>query len=377
MSGTDTLVFIGLVLLTSIILRLIWLSMRDSDITEKLGYLWRSPFVRSHKNPLLGPVGHHEWENHSVFNPAAVYLGGRIHLLYRAIGGDGVSRVGYASSRDGFHFNERTIYPIFELTTNRPCFPSLRKYSPILYPSGGSWGGCEDPRITHLEDRAYLTFNAFDGWDFIRIGAVHLHERDFLKKFWKWSSPLLISPPGEIHKNWVLFPEKIGGKFAILHSITPEIQIDFVDRLEDLAHGACTVKSRFSKQPRDSWDTWLRGVGPPPIKTDKGWLVLYHAIEAKEPDRYKIGAMLLDSNDPKKVIAIAKGPLLAPETHYENNWKPGVVYTCGAVVKDGTLFIYYGGGDQTISVATAPLQEVLGGILGGTIVDFDKTSIRA
>jgi predicted GH43/DUF377 family glycosyl hydrolase len=214
--------------------------------------------------------------------------------------------------------------------------------------------------MTLIEDRVYLTFNAFDGWDYIRVGAVHIDLQDFERKFWKWSMPLMLSPHGEVHKNWVLFPEKIQGKFALLHSITPDVQVELIDRLEDVGHGAHKIVSRFGqKKGRNEWDTHVRGAGTPPIKTDRGWLLLYHATQAHDSSRYKIGAMLLDLADPTKVIARSEGPLLSPDEYYENNWKPGVVYTCGAVVKDGQLMIYYGGGDQTINVAHAPLDHVL------------------
>ena len=171
---------------------------------------------------------------------------------------------------------------------------------------------------------------------------------------------MLISPPGSINKNWVLFPEKINGKFAILHSISPHVQIDMVDRLEDLATGTRVIKSRFGgDKPRKEWDTWVRGVGPPPLKTDKGWLVLYHAIDKKASRKYKIGALLLDLKNPTKIIARSPAPLLAPDTWYENEEKPGIVYACGAVIDKGTLFVYYGGGDKYVCVAKTPLKKLL------------------
>ncbi|HET8581506.1 MAG TPA: hypothetical protein VFL98_03530, partial [Candidatus Paceibacterota bacterium] len=139
----------------------------------------------------------------------------------------------------------------------------------------------------------------------------------------------------------------------------PEIQIDYADRLEDIDAEEQRIESRFSKTKRAAWDTYLRGAGAPPVKTPEGWLVLYHAITENEPDRYRIGAMLLDLDDPTKVIARSAGPLLSPDMPYENHWKPGIVYTCGAVVKDGTFFLYYGGGDRHVCVAHAPISQIL------------------
>ncbi len=315
---------------------------------------------RYHANPLVSPQEHNDWEACGVFNPAAYKDDdGVVHLLYRAIGNDGVSRVGYLKSNDGFSIDERISYPIFFLENIREHDIHFR-YDPILFPSGGSWGGAEDPRLVKIEDTIYLTFNAFDGWDFIRIGVSSIKEEDFLAQRWNWSKTLLISPQGEINKNWVLFPQKINGRFAILHSISPHIQIDYVENLEDLAKGKEKITSVFSQeQNRKEWDYKLRGAGCPPVKTDKGWLVLYHATEKHEPHKYKIGAMLLDLEDPQKIIARSPAPLLAPDCWYENDGKPGVVYVCGAVLKDEQLLIYYGGGDKHTCVAETNINDLL------------------
>lgn len=322
------------------------------------------PFTleRYHKNPVMSPQQHNEWETCGVFNPAA-YKDDEdvVHLLYRAIGNDGVSRFGYSKSSDGVTFlpEDRISHPVYFIESPRNMGATLKRYDPMMFPSGGSWGGAEDPRLVRIEDTLYLTFNAFDGWDFIRIAVTSIAEKDFVAGKWNWKKPMLISPFGEIHKNWVIFPEKINGKFAILHSISPHLQIDYVDRLEDLAQGKVKIKSVFKRHDQETWDTWLRGAGCPPIKTEKGWLVLYHAIEKHDTNRYKIGVMLLDFNDPTKVISRSPGPLLTPECWYENDGKPGVVYVCGAVVREGALIVYYGGGDMHTCVAQAPLDDVL------------------
>ncbi len=317
---------------------------------------------RRPENPVLPPNPKHSWESRGAFNPGAIQDdNGIIHLLYRAVGSDGVSRFGYASSMDGIHFKRELTYPVFAMHNPRSTTPlPLRRHDFALYPSGGSWGGSEDPRMVRIGGRIYVTFNAFDGWDFIRIGVISIDEKDFWSKRWRWSQPLFISPEQEIHKNWVLFPEKIGGKFAILHSVSPKVQVDYVDRLEDLAAGKRVIKSHFGQaKARKGWDSFRRGVGPPPLKTAKGWLVLYHAIDKKDAHRYKLGALLLDLHNPRKVIAQSPAPLLVPDMWYENDWKPGIVYACGAVIKDSTLFVYYGGGDKYICVAAAPLQKIL------------------
>lgn len=323
-------------------------------------------FSRHDKNPILSPKPHVDWQAGGTFNPAAFKdENGRVHVIYRAVGSDGVSRLGYASSEDLLHFNDHELYPVFSIGYHHNNqYP--RRYDRILYPSGGSFGGCEDPRIVSIEERMYVTFSAFDNWGSIRIGVTSIHKDDFLNKRWNWSDPLLISPAHTVHKNWVLFPEKINGKFALLHSISPKVQIDFIDRLEDLAYGVHVVSSNFSQSKKKrvgEWEAFVRGAGPPPIRTDKGWLLLYHAIDKKNPHKYKLGAMLLDSKDPTKIIARAKSPLLGPDMWYENDWKPGIVYACGAVVKDDILSVYYGGGDRHMCVAQVSLSRLLAWML--------------
>lgn len=337
-----------------------------THVTYKHSHRVFPVLTRHHKNPVLSPKPYLYWQAGGTFNPAAFAdENGRVHVIYRAVGGDGVSRLGYASSGDWTHFDDHEVYPVFSIgyegNTQIP-----KRYDLMLYPSGGSFGGCEDPRLVPIEERIYVTFSAFDNWGSIRIGVISIHKDDFLNKRWDWSEPLLISPENSVHKNWVLFPEKIKGKFAVLHSISPEVQVDFVDRLEDLAYGLHVVSSNFSqskKKRAGEWEDFVRGAGPPPIKTKKGWLLLYHAIEKNESHKYKLGAMLLDLKNPTKVIGRLKNPLLGPDMWYENDWKPGVVYACGAVVKGDVLYVYYGGGDRHMCVAQTSLSDLLTSIL--------------
>src|SRR5882757_4366175 len=148
----------------------------------------------------------------------------------------------------------------------------------------------------------------------------------------------LLSPPGEIHKNWVLFPQKIHGKFAILHSFYPKILISYFDSLDELDGKKNFIHSNNIRpvDPTRTWDSWFRGVGPAPIKIKEGWLILYHAMDHRNPDRYRMGALILDEKNPTKVLYRSAYPILEPEETYENEGdKWGVVYSCGAIVKDG------------------------------------------
>ncbi len=320
---------------------------------------------RHENNPIIEPREGNYWEMKATFNPGAIYADKRVHLLYRALGGDDVSVLGYASSADGATFSERPDEPAYKPPASKKIVHKASETPPInaAYFSGGGWnGGIEDPRLVLIDGTVYLTYTAFDGWGSIRIAVSSIGLDDFLQKDWgQWRKPAFISPPGEIHKNWVLFPEKINGKFAILHSISPKISIAYVDDLEDFDEEGNFIRSRYERVVRtDVWDSWIRGAGPPPIRTDLGWLLFYHAMDIRDPNRYKLGAMILDINDPAKILYRSRSPVLEPDFDYENNgFKSGVVYSCGAVVKDGELYVYYGGGDSVTCVAMANLAKFL------------------
>jgi len=313
--------------------------------------------IKHPQNPIIAP-SYYSWETKATFNPAAVESNGKVHLLYRAIGDDDNSVLGYASSFDGVRISERPTYAVYKRYFNRI---ENGHDSPINYISGGGWsGGCEDPRLSLIDDTLYMLYTAFDGWHSVRIALTSIPFKDFKKKRWNWARPVLISEPGSMSKNWVLFPEKIKGKYAILHSISDGVLINYFDDLKEL-DGKKFIKS-ISREAREEAvrKTGRRGVGPTPIKTRDGWLVLYHI---SEDGKYKIKAMVLDLKDPTKILYKSKKAILEPEEDYENNgiaW--GIVYSCGAVVKGGELFVYYGGADKFVCVASVALDELLDGI---------------
>jgi len=324
--------------------------------------------VRFSHNPIIEPRAY-SWESKATLNPAAFLTDGKIHLIYRAIGDNDVSVLGYASTIDGFRLEERPTYSVYHK------YGKFEKSEePINYVSGGGWnGGCEDPRITLINDIVYMLYTAFDGWGSVRIALTSIKLEDFKKRKWNWKSPVLISPPGEIHKNWVLFPEKINGKFTILHSISPEIMIDYFDNLNEL-NGNKFIHSVHQNDPR--WqlrERGIRGIGPTPIKTELGWLILYHKIEEHDPNRYKLFAMILDFKNLTKILYRSQNPILEPDEYYENNgFKAGVIYSCGAIVKNGILFVYYGGGDKHIGVASIMLADLINSLKKNGAVKLEK-----
>ena len=307
-------------------------------------------------NPIISPKRGSSWESWQTFNPAAILIEGKVHFLYRAIGNDGISRFGYANSKDGFKLDERHPAPAYQDLAIR-----AGDYNYPLVPgaSGGSWGGCEDPRMVRIDedDKIYITYTSCSGG--LRVGLSSIKVDDFLNKKWNWSSPKLISPPGEVHKNWVIFPEKINGKYAILHSISPKISIAYVDNL-DFKEGEYIQSDYHPGTPSENWDSYLRGPGPTPIKTRYGWLLFYHAMNHQDMGQYNVGAMLLDLKDPTKILYRSQKPILVPDEYYETSgFKPGVVYVLGAVVKEDNLILYYGGADSYVCAAYANLDEFL------------------
>jgi len=323
------------------------------------------PLKRLPENPVLEPVPAHWWESEAVFNPAAFVDHGRVHLLYRALGSDGISRIGYASSADGVHFTERLPYPVYMPARGWGIPRPGHRWGPLsyhteVYASGGGWGGSEDPRVVKIDDRYYMTFTAFDGWGFLRMALTSIGADHLLKKDWRWDNIRFLSPPGEIQKNWVLFPEKINGRFAILHSLSPEVHIAYVDDLNEFDGTKFIQGSTRSGGRPGHWDAVVRGAGAPPLKTSAGWLLLYHGFDpAHSESGYKVGAMLLDLNDPTKILHRSSQPILEAKEWYENDWKPGVTYASGAVVFGDDLIVYYGGGDKRVAAAKADFQEFI------------------
>ena len=304
-------------------------------------------------NPIIQPKPEHGWESKAVFNPAALYEDGKVHLVYRAMSEDNTSVLGYACSKDGFIFEERLDKPIY---VPRENFEKKR------VPNGNS--GCEDPRLTRLNNDLYMCYTAFDGKSEPRVALTSIAVSDFLAKRWNWASPVLISPPSVADKDAALFPKKIKGKYAILHRLDTSIWLDLVDSLS-FEEGRWIKGNIIMSPHQEQPPTEKIGIAAPPIETKYGWLLLYHIVSQKGSHRYYyVSAALLDVDDPTHVIARKGTPLFEPEVPYEKEGQVAeVVFPCGAVVINGRLFVYYGGADKVIGVATIKLSELLKSLL--------------
>ncbi|WP_018133119.1 BtaManbiosPhlase [Effusibacillus pohliae] len=210
--------------------------------------------------------------------------------------------------------------------------------------------GIEDPRITQVGDTYYIVFTSVST---VGVAVGMASTRDFRHV---QRHGLIFAPE---NKDVLLFPEKINGKYYALHRPVPkglgapEIWIAESDNL--LYWG----NHRFLLGLRENrWETVRLGAGAVPIKTEKGWLELYHA--ADQNNRYCMGAVLLDLERPWQVIARSEQPILEPEADYERaGFFGNVVFSCGALVEGDTIKMYYGVSDDSIACAELSLREIL------------------
>jgi predicted GH43/DUF377 family glycosyl hydrolase len=309
-------------------------------------------FKRGLTNPIISPKGN-GWEAKATFNPAAIYLKNKIHILYRTLSNDDTSYVGYASSNDGFSITERLTDPIY---VPREDF-EMKKVS------GNS--GCEDPRIVEIGKNLYICYTAYDGIGPPRVAVSSIATKDFLSHNWNWSKPSLITPPGFDDKDTCIFPDRFKDGYFVVHRVGNEICGDYLDSLD---FNTDTIKKciRIIGPRMNAWDSSKVGISAPPIKTKYGWLLLYHGV-SKSHNTYRVGILLLDLKDPAIVLARSSDAIFEPKEEYEkigivNN----VVFPCGMILKGDLLYIYYGGADKVTGVATMKLSILLSALVRGS-----------
>lgn len=303
--------------------------------------------TRAKGNPIITAVGNHPWESRATFNPGAVYLDEKVHIIYRAMSQDNTSVLGYAVSSDGIKIDYRSPEPVYV-----PREPFEKK----LHPGGNS--GCEDPRLTKIGNRIYMLYTAFDGRNPPRVALTWINEADFLHEKWDWALPVLISPPDIDDKDACIFPEKFNGEYLILHRVGNDIDFAFSSDL-DFMNNTWLEESRWITPRKGMWDSEKVGISAPPIKTKEGWVLFYHGV-SEEDKFYRVGALLLDLKDPTKITARTDEPLFEPETQYEKVGQiSNVVFPCGAVLIKDKFFVYYGGGDSVVGVATVNADKLL------------------
>ncbi len=291
---------------------------------------------RFEDNPILKPIPNHHWESRAVFNAAAVYADGRVHILYRAMGKDGVSRIGYASSTDGLHIDERLQKPIFE-----PDVPDEKN-------------GCEDPRLSLIDDTFYMCYTAVRGVPRLiyQIALTSIEAPNLASKTWRWDKRLLPFPRIR-NKDGALLPGKVNGQYLLYHRIDPDICVAYSNDLNKWFDMKAIIEPRPEK-----WDGLKIGIAGPPIEMSEGWLLIYHGVNHDKI--YRLGTILLDKKKPETVISRSKDPILSPEEDYERMGRvPNVVFSCGSVMLDDKILVYYGGADAVLCVASFDSNELL------------------
>ena len=284
--------------------------------------------IRHPQSPLLYPNPNHRWEAKNVFNCAVTQHNGLFHMHYRAQGVDFISHIGYAVSVDGLTWNRMT--------------------EPVLSPHNGraDYRGVEDPRVTPLEGAFYMTYTAYGANSYFPMIA-----RSENLITWADVGPL----EREQNKDHVLFPEKIGGRYAILHRRSPNIWIAYSDDLVNWTDHAIVMPPREN----NDWDSVSIGSNGVPIKTDHGWLLFYHGYE--ERHIYRQSVALLDLEDPAKIVHRPKDFIMEPYESWEIKGDvPNVIFSCSSNVVGDDLYFYYAGADRLVGLATAPFADVVG-----------------
>ena len=297
--------------------------------------------VRHSSNPILLPDPSSDWETYNVFNPAVIYHNGLFHMHYRAQGLDWISRIGYAVSADGVHWNR------------------LRR--PVLEPKDASDArGVEDPRVTEIDGTFYMTYTAY-GSEFHGQGEPTHAGGGILPMFarsqnlitWERLGPLVT---GEDNKDHVLFPRQINGRYVALHRRLSQVWLAESNDL--LTWPQEFMRPIFGPRPENDWDSLRVGGNGVPIATEYGWLMLYHAYNQNHT--YRLGVCLLDSDDPSIVIHRPKEHIFEPREIWELRGDvPNVVFSCANLVVDGIVYVYYGGADHVVGLATIGFADLL------------------
>ena len=341
----------------------------DSHSFDSSAFAAPVQLERHEGNPILGPNADNPWEAKVATNPAAwLEADGTFRMLYRAAGHDEEHKVyfGLASSQDGFEFERLSDEPVFGPSVNGfdagcvedPRVVKIGEFYFVTYavraqPPGQYWLGDDAPwKRDPLSEDTPISWRE----NYTVTGLAMT--RDF--KTWFRAGPLTDRRVDD--RDVILFPEKINGKWYMMHrpmqwtgakygTDHPAIWISSGDDFLAMGGSRLLAKATFP------WECKVGG-NTPPLRTDDGWLTLYHGVG---PDkRYRLGALVLDLDDPGIVRYRSEGWIMEPAADYElNGYYKGVVFPCGKVVKDNRLFVYYGGGDKVVGVATCDFSDLM------------------
>ena len=288
-------------------------------------------------NPIL-TLDDMPYRCNTVFNGTPVKVDGEYLMVLRVEGQQGYSFFSLARSADGLKFK----------VEDKPC---------VLPAQDETWHvweehGVEDPRLTRIDGTNYILYTVV-GRHGHRIALISTDDFRYYRRV------ALISEPG--NKDGVLFPQKINGLYARLdRPIGNGVGGIWVSYSPDLVNWG---RSEFVFGPRPRyWDSYRIGASAPPILTEHGWLEIYHGVKMTSAGPiYRAGVVMLDRDNPAKVINRPLAPVLSPREDYERVGDVGnVVFACGAVVEDdGEVKVYYGAADTSICVATAHMDNLI------------------
>lgn len=365
-------------------------TINNDQLWESSGTLKRYKY-----NPVLEAINEHDWESKMVYNCGVIKIEGVIYLIYRAFGNDHISRFGLAWTKDGVNIIGRLKFPIFE--------PREKYESPSEKLSKSRTrekGGCEDPRITIIDNKIYMVYTAYS--ELCQIAIAFINVNEFIELVKKSVNDSGLSKE-KFRKEWnntwkrygPVFPENIKNKiFSRNGCVFPvEIEGDTVGYSLIYRTSKDPVMIAYSKSPIGSWkddevfmtpaQSWemeRMGICTPPIKTTHGLLFFYHGVEGvKNNGRiYRLGHLFtnfsFDSSGKIKVkVTKAEKPDLAPQRIYERESKwlapcnVYAVFSCGAapvedkeaLEENDDILIYYAGGDTRICVAKANISDLL------------------
>lgn len=307
-------------------------------------------FVRHAKNPILEAKSENSWENKNVFNPAAIDLDKKVRILYRAQSTDGTSTIGYAESNDAKNISYRD---------SKPCYVPREEFE---MKKGGenSFSGCEDPRLSAIGNKVFMTYTAYDGVSAPKIAVTSIYKKDLANRNFIWSNPVIISPAGHDDKDSCVLPKKFKDGYFVIHRIASSVTGDYVNDL-DFTLNEIDTSMRILEPRPGMWDSKKVGLACVPHLTKYGWLMFYHGVS--DDGVYRLGAALLNKNNPTEVLARSAFPLFEPEKEYELVGDvPNVVFPCGSVLRGDNIYIYYGGADRCVGVAQASLKKIIEGL---------------
>lgn len=329
-----------------------------------------------------------DFESQAVLNPAVIKEDNHIYLFYRAVRKDNYSTIGFCK-------------------LNGPLEIVQRCNSPILIPAGERESkGIEDPRIVKIEERYYLTYTAYDGFNALGALATSADLKTFERHgvivpiipFLEFKS--LAENTGRLNekysrfahdktevnvgvkllvwdKDLIFFPRRINGQLYFLHRIKPDIQIASVSEVSDLnasfwENYLLDFNSNIVLAPKYAHEVSYIGGGCPPIETAEGWLIIYHGVhDTTEGYVYSACATLLDLDNPKTEIARLPYPLFKPETEWELSGEVNnVCFPSGTALFEDTLYIYYGAADEQIACASVNLTMLVNELLAFRLYFF-------